>query len=332
MRILFILFLLPFASFSDGANLSFTISDINWASYDPFNPIENVVAYTITVTRPSGNSTRSYFICMSAGSNPTSTTNRQVLQDNLVISPKRLIRYDLTRDAAGINVLMTQAAGAASGNNALVYTNVFPNNSSAATHTATFYMSVPAQPSGRLPTGNYSDTVNVRLYQGTFSKSRSSVQSTNINVDLMVSPVVYVALLQTGQLYDGTEVSSLNFGSDLLTASAQSFDIRVRSTVNTFKITIQTDSSGNFVHTSYTGLPTLPTSNLLIPYTWVCNGTTLTGLAAGAQVFNLGGSTGGSSGLDGTEQLFSNTITPTASSNKMGGTYQDVISVVVTTP
>jgi spore coat protein U-like protein len=256
----------------------------------------------VSVNRTSTTHGCDYFVTFSRGNAPD--YNRYMLKGSDIQA------YQLYRAFPYIDVLKDFSDAVT---NSDVIANSFPDHAGSMQN-AESYRAVLATASYR-PVGFYSDSVLVRLYEGTLS-SYTLRDSTYVSFFYSSTRSIDLSLVSTGAPFDASATSrTLDFGT-LYQDEALSFDIVLKTNAG-YSVSMSSQNGGMMKHVSLAGNS--------VPYSMSVNGVAV-GLGAGNEVVATGS---GASSSEGTRVPV--LVSIGSLSNSASGDYRDFITITVQT-
>lgn len=182
--------------------------------YSPFTATDTAASFTFQVRHPNGQATCNYFVTFSTGNAGTYTRR--------FANGSNLLQYQIY-DSPTKNSILKAVPGALTGE---VITGSF-TSTALATHNKSYYVVIPALQVVVPSTNSYTDSITVRLYEGTLASytQRDSVTLT-FRAGVLASTQVCVAC--TTAFDNNMHSHEMNFGT-LEAAETKSATVRVRT-------------------------------------------------------------------------------------------------------
>jgi hypothetical protein len=290
------------AAAASGATLSLQISSVDWRGktgdgYDVFDPTPYSQTVNFTVNKSGG--ACSYFVTFSKN---TSGNNPRVMSGS-----GGSLSYQLY-DTMSLNNVLKELPSASP-------TEVISGSFAGGTYSRQLSF-VMAMPSLQIrPSGTYSGSVRVRLYEGTLSSYRLA-QSVVISITARVPQLASVSLVSSSSGFDPQAITQLLSFGQLSDGQSRSFGMRVRSNAG-YLVSLSSENRGVLKNQE-------PLASETIPYT-LSIGTTPISLSAGPQVAVA--RRGVLTTVDG--DSYSMAVVIGTVGNAAAGEYRDVVTITV---
>lgn len=301
MKLIWIAFVLCYSqlALANCNGLSFTVANSTWSFNS--NPAPSL---QLTVSK-NNNSSCSYFLTFTAGGS-ANYLNR------LLYNSTYTIPYQLYKAFPYVNILKDFPAATSSND---VLSGAYTGGGSSS-QTLTYSAVLGGTSYARF--GSYSDTVTVKLYEGTIGGDEYTLRSShNVTYNYTMAKLIDLSLVNTGAPFNASDVSqTMNFGT-LTVGQVQSFDIVLQYNAG-YSLKFSSGNNGQMKNTA---------GNYYVSYSMTVGGTPIS-LAGSSGNPVVVSSAAGVSTTGGLRIPVSATITSLGA--QAAGTHNDTIAITVT--